>query len=63
MVQTKNLEESDDINFDWTGIISAATYGIHSAHNTTLKVTLGQLIFGQDMIFNIKHAADLHLIK
>ena len=63
MVRTKGLEESDDIDFDWRGVLAAAAYGIRSTYHTTLKATPGQLIFGRDMIFNIQHIADWREIK
>ena len=45
------LDEQDP----WAGILSVATFAICSTYHTTLKATPGQLVFGQDMIFNIKY--------
>ena len=48
------LDEQDP----WAGILSAAAFAICSTYHTTLKVMPGQLVFGQEMIFNIKYIAD-----
>ena len=39
MVFTRGLEESEDLEFDCAGVISAATYGIRSIYHTTLKAS------------------------
>ncbi len=35
----------------------------HSTYHTTLRKTPGQLVFGRDMIFNIKHVANWEYIR
>jgi len=52
------LDEQDP----WAGILSAATFAICSTYHTTLKAMPEQLVFGKDMIFNIKYIADLEAI-
>ena len=47
-----------DENNPLAGILLAAALAIHSTYHTTLKASPGQLVFGQDMIFNIKYIAD-----
>ena len=55
MVRSKDLETSEDVDFDWQGVLAAAAYGIRSTYHTTLKASPGQLVFGRDMLFNIRH--------
>ena len=40
------------------GIINASTFTIFSTIHTTFKVIPGQLVFGHDLILNIKHKAN-----
>ena len=47
----------------WAGILSAAAFAICSTYHTILKATPGQLVFGRDMILNIKYIADWEAIK
>jgi len=42
--------------------LNAAAFAIRSTYHTTLKATPGQLVFGRDMIFNIKHTANWRAI-
>jgi hypothetical protein len=53
------LDEKDP----WKGILSATTFAVWSTFHTTLQSSPGQLIFGRDMIFNIKHTANWEYIK
>ena len=46
----------------WAGILSAAAFAICSTYHTTLKASSGQLVFVQDIIFNIKYIADWEAI-
>ena len=59
MVRTYNLQEIylDEDN-PWGGILSAVAFAVRSTYHTTLHATPGQLVFGRDMILNIKHIAD-----
>ena len=52
------LDEKDP----WAGILSAATFALCSTYHTTLKDMPGQLVFGQDMIFNTKYIANWEAI-
>jgi hypothetical protein len=64
MVRTFDLEENYlDDNDPWKGILSATAFAVRSTYHTTLKKTPGQLIFGRDMILNIKHEANWEYIK
>ena len=64
MIRTFDLEnnylEEDD---PWRGILSATAFAVRSTYHTTLKKTPGQLVFGRDMIFNIKHVANWEYIR
>ena len=64
LVRTFDLEERDmDADDPWSGILSAAAFAVRSTFHTTLQATPGQLVFGRDMIFNIKHVANWQSIK
>jgi hypothetical protein len=64
IVRTFELEDNylDEDN-PWTGILSATAFAIRSTYHTTLQASPGQLVFGRDMIFNIKHIANWQTIK
>ena len=47
----------------WKGILSATAFAVRSTYHTTLKKSPGQLVFGRDMILNIKHTANWEYIK
>ena len=53
------LEEDDP----WKGILSATAFAVRSTFHTTLQNSPGQLVFGRDMIFNIKHTANWEYIR
>jgi hypothetical protein len=52
----------DDDN-PWKGILSATAFAVRSTFHTTLKNTPGQLVFGRDMILNVKHEANWEFIR
>ena len=45
------------------GIISAISFAIRSTWSTTMRATPGQLVFGRDMLLNIKHVVDWHYMQ
>jgi transposase InsO family protein len=49
-LQKNYLDEKDP----WKGILSATAFAVRATHHTTLQKSPGQLIFGKDMIFNVK---------
>ena len=49
--------------FAWKGILSATAFAVWSTFHTTLHQSPGQLVFGRDMIFNIKHEANWEYIR
>ena len=64
LIQTFELEDNYmDKKDPWAGILTAAAFALHSTVHTTLKATPGQLVFGHDMILNVKHEANWQAIK
>jgi hypothetical protein len=57
--ESNYLDEEDP----WKGILSATAFAVRSTFHTTLRNTPGQLVFGRDMIFNIKHEANWEFIR
>jgi hypothetical protein len=63
IVRTFELENTYlDEEDPWKGMLSAAAFAIRSTFRTTLRKSSGQLVFGRDMILNIKHVANWELI-
>jgi transposase InsO family protein len=58
-LESNYLDEEDP----WKGILSATAFAVQSTFHTTLRNTPGQLVFGRDMIFNIKHEANREFIR
>ena len=64
LVRTFNIQQTYvDENEPWTGILDAAAFAIFSTTNRQKNYSLGQLIFGPDMILLIKHRVDWELIR
>ena len=64
MIRTTDTDSIDEKDKDpFIGVVSAVCWAIRSTFHTTLQATPGQLVFGRDMIFNIKHQADWQLIR
>ena len=66
MASCKTFElESNYINEEdpWKGILSATAFAVRSTFHTTLRKTPGQLVFGRDMILNIKHEAHWEFVR
>jgi len=58
-LENNYLEEEDP----WKGILSATAFTVRSTFHTTLQNSPGQLVFGRDMILNIKHTANWEYIR
>jgi hypothetical protein len=58
-MQNKTLNEEDP----WYSFLAATAWAIRSTYHTTLRATLTQLVFGCDMILNIKFKADWAIIN
>jgi hypothetical protein len=56
IIHTFELENNYlDDNDPWKGIRSATAFAVQSTFHTALQNTCGQLVFGCDMILNVKH--------
>ena len=64
IIRTFELENNyiDEAN-PWKAILSATAFAIRSTYHTTLQSTPGQLVFGRDMILNVKHEANWEFIR
>ena len=47
----------------WGGVLSATAFAVRSTVHSTTGATPGRLVFGRDMMLNIKHRANWKLIK
>ena len=64
IIRTFKLEDNYlDEDDPWKGILSATAFAVRSTFHTTLRQTPGPLVFGCDMIFNIKHKANWEYIR
>ena len=52
----------DDDN-PWDGILAAMMFALRATVHTTTQYTPAQLVFGRDLILNIRHEANWQLIK
>ena len=63
MIKTKEL---DKLVFDyidpWGEILSSVAWAIRASYHATLQATPAQLVFGRDMLFNIKKVINWQLI-
>jgi hypothetical protein len=57
--QNKTLNEEDP----WSSFLAATVWAIRSIYHTTLRATPTQLVFGCDMILNIKFKSDWAIIN
>jgi hypothetical protein len=53
-IDGREMDEKDP----WGPFLSSAAYAIRRTFHTTLKATLGQLVFGRDMVLPIQFMAD-----
>jgi len=64
IIRTFELEENYlDEDDPWSGILSAAAFAVRTTYHTTTQASPGQLVFGRDMVLNIKHIANWKAIK
>ena len=47
----------------WNGILSSVGFAIRSTFHTTRQASPRQLVFGRDMIWNVKYIANWDKIK
>ena len=64
LVQTYNIKGTYVDKYDpWSGTLATAAFEIRSTENRLKCYSLGQLLFGHDMILLIKHKVDWKLIR
>ena len=55
----RTFDVSNIVNNDpWSGILAATMFAVHATYHTTLQASPMQIVFGRDVILNIKHVAD-----
>ena len=63
MIKTKEL---DKLIFDyidpWGKILSLVAWAIRALYHSTLQATLAQIVFGRDMLFNMKKMINWQLM-
>ena len=64
MLHTKNLQEHDfDDVGPWGELLASVAWAIRSTHHTTLQASPAQLVFGRDMLLDMKFIADWEAIR
>jgi hypothetical protein len=64
MLRAFELEERYlDPNDPWNESLQACAYGIRSTYHTTLQAYPGQLVFGRDMMHDVRFQANWDSIK
>ena len=64
MVRTFELENKYlDKEDPWKSILGAVAFAVRSTIHTTTQSTPAQLVYGRDMILNIKHMANWEFIR
>ena len=63
MIKIKELDKFffDYINY-WAEVLSSVAWEIRASYHSTLNATPAQLVFGRDMLFNIKKVINWKLI-
>ena len=64
MLRIENLEQ---YNFDdvdpWAELLASVAWDIRSTYHTTLQASPTQLVFGRDMLLDMKFIADWEVIR
>ena len=64
MLRAKSLQKYDFDDMDpWSELVASVVWAICSKHHTTLQATPGQLVFGRDILLNLKFVADWEAIR
>ena len=64
MLRTKILESYNFDNVDpWDELLASEASAIHSTHHTIIQASPAQLVFGQDMLLDMKFKADWKAIR
>ena len=60
----RTFDVSNIVNNDpWSGILAVTMFAVRATYHITLQASPMQLVFGQDVILNIKHAANWKHIR
>ena len=59
----KTLQNTENIDNPFKGILSAVCFAVRATVHTTLQATPSQLVFGRDHILNIKYQANWKNIR
>ena len=65
MISSKGITDAESLaeNGGWDGILGAVGYAMRATVHTTTRATPAQLVFGRDMVQNIRFEADWQFIK
>jgi len=64
MLAVKDLEsQMFDFVYPWGKILSPVAWAIRASYHSMLKATPGELVFGQDMIFNMNKVVNWQLAE
>ena len=63
MIRTMEVQNMENIDDPFKGILSAICFAIRATVHTTLQASPSQLVFGRDHILNIKYVADWKQIR
>jgi hypothetical protein len=64
MLRAFELEKREpDPDDPWNELLQACAFGIRSTCHTTLQASPGQLVFGRDMIHDVRFQANWDIIK
>jgi hypothetical protein len=64
MLAVKDLEsQTFDFIDPWGEILSSVAWAVRASYHSTFKATPGELVFGQDMIFNMNKVVDWQLAE
>ena len=63
MIRTMEVQNTDNINGPFKGILSAVCFAVRATVHTTLQASPRQLVFGRDHVLNIKYQANWKQIK
>lgn len=63
MLRTFGMTQKSSKNIDWNQVLQPCAWAVRSTYHTTMEATPGQLVFGRDMIYDIKFKANWEYIR
>ena len=64
MIKMKELDKFIFYYIDpWDEVLSSVAWGVRTSYHSTIMATPSQLVFGRDMLFNMKKAINWKLIS